>query len=905
MSELKERPEDPSWGGLGATLKTSRATLHYVSLRNAEASGTVAVSRLPISMRILLENCLRNRHRGTDTDIDAINQWLQSGTSDREISFYPARVLMPDSSGVPLVADLAAMRDAVCAEGGDARSINPKIPVDIVVDHSAIVDHAGSRDAFDLNLALEYQRNAERYSFLKWAQTAFTDVRVVPPATGIVHQVNLEFLATCVRTAEVDGQTLVFPDTLVGMDSHTTMVNSIGVLGWGVGGIEAAAAMLGQPISMLLPQIVGYRLVGQPQAGVTCTDIVLTLTETLRNEKVVGKFVEFFGDGLDHLAVPDRATIANMAPEAGATMCFFPPDEATIDYLRTTGRSEELLELARTYLREQGIWRSDDARSIKFSDVREFDLGSVRPSMAGPKRPQDRVDLADVPSRFRTEYANAIPTTVTASPDSIGAVTHGSIVIAAITSCTNTSNARAMIGAGLIARKLRTFGVQSKPWVKTSLSPGSRVVTDYLRAAGLQDDLDALGFNLVGYGCMTCAGSSGQLLPTISEHIDANGLVVASVLSGNRNFEGRTHALVRANFLASPALVVAFACAGSITTNLGAEPIGVGANGRPVMLADVWPTDTEIDEILTEVVTPERFVHAYASTFDGDRRWQRIAAPSSQQFSWNADSTYIRKPPYFNPEVTAERFGTTDIIEARPLLILGDSITTDHISPVGSIRADTEAGLYLEDLGVLPSDFNTLLSRRANHDVMIRGTFANPRLRNEIASHREGPWTRHMPSGELVSVFQAAARYRAENVPLIIIAGKDYGVGSSRDWAAKGPRLLGVRAVIAESFERIHRSNLIGMGILPLQFPAGVTRKTLALTGMEIFSFSELETGMEPRQIVVCEICYPDNSRVTVDMMCRLDIPREVAWYRHGGILQYVAAQVIRTSPDAQKDNRA
>jgi len=894
----------PGADDLVACLEVGARRYDYVDLRAAERMGLAPVSRLPVSLRILLENILRHRHLGDDSDLAAVCDWIHSRSSEREINFYPTRVLMPDSSGVPLIGDMAAMRDAVRAAGGDPTLVNPLIPVDIVIDHSVITDHAGTPQAYDLNLALEYQRNAERYTFLKWAQGSFTNFRVVPPSMGIVHQVNLEYLSRVVWTGGgASGPTTAYPDTLVGMDSHTTMVNGIGVLGWGVGGIEAGAVMLSQPISMQLPQVVGCQVTGRLRPGVTSTDIVLTLTERLRQHKVVGKFVEFYGDGLDHLPVSHRATIANMAPESGATMCFFPTDQATIDYLIATGRSSEQVALVQAYVQAQGLWRGDGAQDIAYSEFLVFDLESVQPSLAGPRRPQDRVDLCGAAQRFVESYADRLngwrPQGAPIDAAIEHRLDHGDIVIAAITSCTNTANPPAMVGAGLLARKLRARGVVVKPWVKTSLAPGSRVVTDYLRAAGLQDDLDALGFNLVGYGCMTCAGASGQLDPKIAGQIETGELVVATVLSSNRNFEGRTHALARANFLCSPALVVAYACAGSITLDLTREPLALDRHGAPVWLADVWPSDNEIEDVIQATLSAELFTRRYATVFEGDRLWQRLQVTRGLHYDWDPRSTYIRRPPYFEAETVAERFGQGDILAARPLVLLGDSITTDHISPVNVIGANSPAGAYLASLGVALTDFNTLLARRGNHDVMVRGTFANPRLVNEMVVGREGGWTCHTPSSEVMRIHEAAQRYRTEGTPLLVVAGTEYGTGSSRDWAAKGLRLLGVRAVIAESFERIHRSNLVGMGVLPLQFPPGVTRHTLGLTGEETFSITGLGATLVPRHALACEIRYAGGRRATVPLLCRLDIPREIAWYRHGGILQYVVEALLVKSSQA------
>jgi aconitate hydratase len=883
--------------GVRAKLVVGECTYEIVSLREAERQGIVPTSLLPISLKVMLENILRNNGDNRNADIDALREWCVRQRSDREISFHPTRVLMPDSSGVPLVGDLAALRDALLKAGGDPGDVNPTTQVDIVIDHSVLTDFAGSADSFQRNLELEYRRNGERYGFLKWAQQSFRNVRVVPPAKGIIHQINLEYLARVVQTSLDDGLIQAYPDTLVGMDSHTTMINGIGVIGWGVGGIEAGAAMLGEPISMLLPEVIGCRVSGRLRPGVTCTDIVLTLTKMLRQQNVVGKFLEFFGDGLDELSVTDRCTIANMAPEAGATVSFFPIDKQTIRYLTSSGRNPEQLDLIEAYAREQGLWREKGESKAVFTSVLEFDLSSVRPSMAGPSRPQDRLDLGDVAKQFSESYRDRLNDRAVApgkSPSVEGPVNHGDIVIAAITSCTSTSNPHAMIGAGLIARNLVKRGIASKPWVKTSLAPGSRVVTDYLTKAGLQQYLDWLGFNLVGYGCMTCSGGSGQLDRHVAEAIQKSNLVVATVLSGNRNFEGRIHPLARANYLASPALVVAYACAGSIALDLTSVPLAFEPSGRPVYLDDVWPSDQEIEAVMAEVLGPELFNERYAHVFDGDDLWQALPAEGGTNYNWNPDSTYIQRPPFFDDDVAAEGFGTGDIVAARPLAILGDSITTDHISPVSAIQVNSVPGAYLTARGVAPADLNTLLTRRGNHHVMIRGTFANVRLRNEMVPGREGGFTSYQPSGEIISIPDAAARYRADGVQLVLVAGADYGSGSSRDWAAKGPRLLGVRAVIAESFERIHRSNLVGMGVLPLQFLPGVTRRTLNLTGQETFTVTGLDRALTPRETLSCLIVYPDGSCETTTLICRLDIPREIAWYRSGGILPYVANNLLQ-----------
>ncbi|WP_408608110.1 aconitate hydratase AcnA [Candidimonas nitroreducens] len=881
---------------------------HFISLRAAQRAGLIQAFRLPVTLRILLENSLRCREPGDEHDLQALRDWLVQGSSDQEISFHPARVLMPDASGIPLLGDLAAMREAVSAAGGDPAHVNPMIPVDVVVDHSCITEYAGSDQAYDLNLALEYRRNAERYTFLKWAQGSFANLRVIPPSMGIAHQVNVEHLARVVWTGPgAGGRAMAYPDTLVGLDSHTPMVNGIGVLGWGVGGIEAGAAMLGQPISMLLPEVVGCRITGRPQAGVTSTDIVLTLTEALRRRKLVGKFVEYYGDGLDHLPLSHRATISNMAPESGATMCFFPVDQATIDYLQATGRSAEQIELVRAYAHAQGLWRPADGEAIVYSERMEFDLGAVRPSMAGPSRPQDRVDLGGAPQRFAEAYAERLqgwqPPTEPLRADVPDApprhLQHGDIVLAAITSCTNTSNPQAMVGAGLLARKLRQRGVGVRPWVKTSLAPGSRVVMDYLEAAGLKQDLDALGFQLVGYGCMTCAGASGPLAPEVAAQIEESDLVVASVLSGNRNFEGRTHALVRANFLCSPALVVAYACAGSIGIDLTRMPLALGRDGRPVWLSEVWPDEAEIETVMREHISATLYRRRYADSDRGEQRWQALQAPRGMHYDWDEHSTYIRRPPYFELDNGEPGIGQGDIVGARPLALLGDSITTDHISPVHAIRSGTVAGDYLAGLGVEPADFNTLLTRRGNHEVMMRGTFDNPRLRNAMAGGREGGWTRHEPDGGILPVYQAAERYRAEGVPLVVVAGGEYGTGSSRDWAAKGTRLLGVRAVIAESFERIHRSNLVGMGVLPLQLPPGTRAADLGLDGSETFTVTGPWASLQPRQALSCEIRRDNGESTCIELICRLDIPREIAWYRAGGILPYVAGVLVSAGAPA------
>ncbi|HRW60680.1 MAG TPA: aconitate hydratase AcnA, partial [Defluviicoccus sp.] len=805
------------------TLKVGDQSYEYYSLAAAEAAGLGSVSRLPFSLKVLLENLLRWEDGRTVTadDIRAIAGWLERGTADREIAFRPARVLMQDFTGVPAVVDLAAMRDAMQAAGADPAKINPLVPVDLVIDHSVMVDVAGSRQALDNNVHLEYERNEERYAFLRWGQAAFNNFRVVPPGTGICHQVNLEYLAQVVWTARANGTVVAYPDTLVGTDSHTTMINGLSVLGWGVGGIEAEAAMLGQPISMLIPEVVGFRLAGKLPEGATATDLVLTVTQMLRKKGVVGKFVEFFGPGLDGLTLADQATIANMAPEYGATCGFFPVGRSTLDYLRFTGRDPERVALVEAYAKAQGLWRDAETPDPVFTDALALDLGAVEPSLAGPKRPQDRVALSVAAPEFtrfltgerKGDAATAVQREQPVSGANYG-LKDGAVVIAAITSCTNTSNPSVLIGAGLLARNARRQGLTVKPWVKTSFAPGSQVVTAYLVAAGLQDDLDALGFQLVGYGCTTCIGNSGPLPEPINEAIEAGDLVVAAVLSGNRNFEGRIHPLTRANYLASPPLVVAYALAGSLTVDLLKDPIGTGEEGQPVFLRDIWPDNKEIQAVIDQVITADMYRSRYADVFHGDAAWRGLPAATGQTYAWQAESTYVRLPTFFEGGAAP---GFSDIRGARPLAILGDSVTTDHISPAGSIKKDSPAGRYLIEHGVMPADFNSYGSRRGNHEVMMRGTFANIRIRNEMAPGTEGGVTRLMPAGTVMPIYDAAIGYQEAGTPLVVIAGKEYGTGSSRDWAAKGARLLGVSAVVAESFERIHRSNLVGMGVLPLQ----------------------------------------------------------------------------------------
>jgi aconitate hydratase len=869
-----------------------RSYAYYSLAKAAEQIGDV--SRLPFSMKVLLENLLRFEDGKTVTvdDIKAMVQWLGKRSIEREIQYRPARVLMQDFTGVPAVVDLAAMRDAMTKLGGDPEKINPLVPVHLVIDHSVMVDEFGSPKAYEANIELDYSRNMERYEFLRWGSTALKNFEVVPPGTGICHQVNLEYIAQTVWTSADEGGTQVaYPDTLVGTDSHTTMVNGLGVLGWGVGGIEAEAAMLGQPVSMLIPDVVGFRLTGSLAEGITATDLVLTVTEMLRKKGVVGRFVEFYGPGLSALSLADRATIANMAPEYGATCGFFPIDQATISYLRFSGRDEERIELVEAYAKAQGLWRDASCPDPVFTDTLELDLGTVQPSLAGPRRPQDRVLLSKVDDEFDTylgkvydkasEKGSRAP--VDGQDYTIG---HGDVVIAAITSCTNTSNPGVMVAAGLVARKAREHGLTVKPWVKTSLAPGSQVVTDYLHRAKLDEDLDALGFNLVGYGCTTCIGNSGPLPEPISTAIHQNDIVAASVLSGNRNFEGRVSPDVRANYLASPPLVVAYALAGSIRQDMVSEPIGTGKDGRAIYLQDIWPSTREVQDLTASCLTPEMFRSRYADVFKGDERWQAIQVSGGDTYRWSAASTYVQNPPYFEG-ITMTPQPVTDIRGARPLAILGDSITTDHISPAGSIKVDSPGGRYLSEHQVSRADFNSYGSRRGNHEVMMRGTFANIRIRNEMVPGVEGGFTRHLPDGEVLAIYDAAMKYKAQGVPLVIVAGKEYGTGSSRDWAAKGTNLLGVRAVIAESYERIHRSNLVGMGVLPLQFEAGVDRKTLGLDGNELFDIEGIDK-LQPRQTLRVKITRADGSALEINTLCRIDTENEIEYFYAGGILHYV-----------------
>jgi aconitate hydratase len=851
------------------------------------------LTKLPFSLRILLENLLRcedGRFVHAE-DIRTLAGWTP-GTPQKEIAFMPARVLLQDFTGVPAVVDLAAMREAMKNMGGNPRRINPLFPAELVIDHSVQVDSFGGPKAFDLNAELEFQRNVERYAFLRWGQTAFQNFKVVPPDTGICHQVNLEYLARVVCAMPSGNKLEAYPDSIVGTDSHTTMVNALGVFGWGVGGIEAEAAMLGQPSSMLIPEVVGFRLHGKLREGATATDLVLTVTEMLRKRGVVGKFVEFYGTGLSSLSVPDRATIANMAPEYGATMGFFPVDFETLNYLRFTGRSQEQLALVEAYCKEQMLFRTDSTSDPSFSDKLELDLDTVEPTVAGPKRPQDRVPLQHAKSSFTKVVEGTADKHVQVrnNGDSFD-LSSGAVVIAAITSCTNTSNPSLMLGAGLLAKKAVERGLQIKPWVKTSLAPGSKVVTDYLAASGLTQYLDKLKFNLVGYGCTTCIGNSGPLPEAIGAAIKENNLVAVAVLSGNRNFEGRIHPLVRANYLASPPLVVAYALAGRMDMDLTTEPLGTDTAGKPVFLRDIWPTPQEIENTVRASVTTNMYHKQYGEVFEGDAHWKSMKVPEGDIYQWDPKSTYIKSPPYFE-NMPKTPPALADIRDARVLAMLGDSVTTDHISPAGSIPVDSPAGKYLIANGVKPHEFNSYGARRGNHEVMVRGTFANIRLRNQLAPGTEGGWTLHLPGGEKMSIYDAAVKYREAGVPLMVIAGKEYGAGSSRDWAAKGTRLLGVRAVIAESYERIHRSNLIGMGVLPLQFKAGENRESLGLTGHEIFS-TEGVPSLAPGKTITIRTKSGDGKETQFATVARVDTPEEVSYYQHGGILQYVLRQML------------
>jgi aconitate hydratase len=874
-------------------LSVAGKTYSYYSLA-AAAEKLGDISRLPFSMKVLFENLLRFEDGTTvkTDDLKALVQWAKDKKSEHEINYRPARVLMQDFTGVPCVVDLAAMRDAMTKLGGDPAKINPQIPVDLVIDHSVMVDEFGTPQAFTDNMDLEYARNIERYEFLRWGTTALKGFRVVPPGTGICHQVNLEYLAQTIWTSEdASGATVAYPDTLVGTDSHTTMVNGMGVLGWGVGGIEAEAAMLGQPATMIIPEVVGFKLSGAMAEGITATDLVLTVTQMLRKKGVVGRFVEFYGPGLDALSLADRATIANMAPEYGATCGFFPVDAATIEYLKLTGRDDDRVALVEAYCKAQGMWRDASTPDPVFTDTLDLDLGTVLPSLAGPRRPQDKVLLADAAAAFEAELTGGYKQTpatdlrapVAGADYNLG---NGDVVIAAITSCTNTSNPAVLIAAGLVARKAHALGLTRKPWVKTSLAPGSKVVTDYFEKSGLQADLDAIGFNLVGYGCTTCIGNSGPLPLPISETINTNDLVAVSVLSGNRNFEGRVSPDVRANYLASPPLVVAYAIAGSMRTNIATAPLAQTPDGRDVYLKDIWPTNKEVADLMLSSVTAGMFRGRYANVFEGDAHWQAIRVSGGATYKWNPVSTYVQNPPYFDG-MTMTASGVNDIRGARPLAIFGDSITTDHISPAGNIKVASPAGTYLAERQVATAEFNSYGARRGNHEVMMRGTFANIRIKNEMVPGVEGGVTKYIPTGEQLAIFDAAEKYREDGTALVVIAGKEYGTGSSRDWAAKGTTLLGVKAVIAESFERIHRSNLVGMGVLPLQFADGTDRKTIGLDGTETFDITGM-ADLKPRQTVTVNFTRADGTTGSFETRCRIDTETELDYFYAGGILPYV-----------------
>ncbi|MBI3770643.1 MAG: aconitate hydratase AcnA [Deltaproteobacteria bacterium] len=881
--------------GSRATLTTKGGRVTYYRLDAPARRGHGNLDRLPYTVRILLENVLRQQAQGlaTEKDAPALAAWDPRHPAPGELSFLPARVVLQDFTGVPAVVDLAAMRSAVARLGGDAQRINPLVPVDLVIDHSVQVDVFGSPQAYAANVAHEYERNRERYLLLRWAQKAFRNFRVVPPGTGIVHQVNLEFLAAVVQQREVAGETLAFPDTLVGTDSHTTMVNGLGVLGWGVGGIEAEAVLLGQPLYLLAPEVVGFRMHGELPAGATATDLVLTVTQILRKHGVVGRFVEFTGVGLSSLTLADRATLANMSPEYGATAALFPVDDETLRYLRATGRDATLVDLVERYCKEQHLFRTDATPDPVFSEVLELDIATVEPCLAGPKRPQDRVRLGDVGAGFRASYPGQVEKRVPVVVDGARAeLGGGSVVIAAITSCTNTSNPAVMIAAGLLAKKAVERGIGTHPTVKTSLAPGSRVVTDYLRNAGLLSYLELLRFNVVGYGCTTCIGNSGPLPEPVAAAIRADDLVVAAVLSGNRNFEGRIHPLVRASYLASPPLVVAYALAGSVDLDLTTDPLGTDADGRPVYLRDLWPSRGEVQAILDATVSADLFRASYGKVFEGDETWRALPVPEGALYAWKGDSTYIQEPPFF-VDLPPQPPPFRDIVGARVLALLGDSITTDHISPAGSIPPESPAGKFLVAHGVAPREFNSYGARRGNHEVMMRGTFGNVRLRNALAPGREGDWTRHVPSGEEMRIYDAAERYRAEGTPLLVVAGKEYGSGSSRDWAAKGTLLLGVKAVLAESYERIHRSNLVGMGVLPLQFKPGESSATHALDGSETYDVLGLAT-LAPRAELAVRVRRTDGRETRVAAVARVDSPTDIEYLRHGGILQMVLRSLAK-----------
>lgn len=891
------------------TLTVGGKSYVYYSLPALAEQGFGPVNRLPFSIRVLLEAAVR-QYDGvaiTEDHVKKLARWTEERDLNQEIPFKPARIILQDFTGVPAVADLAAMRDAMKALGKDPQQINPLIPVDLVIDHSVMIDAFGTKDALEQNMKLEFQRNAERYRFLRWAQTAFNNFRAVPPATGIVHQVNLEYLASVAATREVDGELQVFPDSLVGTDSHTTMINGLGVLGWGVGGIEAEAGMLGQPLYFVTPEVVGFKLTGTLAEGATATDLALTVTNILRKKGVVGKFVEFFGPGVSAMSLADRATVANMAPEYGATMGFFPVDEETLNYLRLTGRSEEQVALVEAYFKAQGLFRTDDMEQPEYSDVVELDLSTVVPSLAGPKRPQDRINLSDMKQSFHDVVLKPIEqggyglseadlekeVAVQHANGEKSTLRNGSVVIAAITSCTNTSNPSVLIAAGLLAKKAVAKGLKKPAYVKSSLAPGSRVVTDYLKKAGLLESLEALGFHVAGYGCTTCIGNSGPLPEEVSKAIAENDLTVAAVLSGNRNFEGRVHPQVKTNYLASPPLVVAYALAGTVHIDLLNEPIGYGHHNEPVYLRDIFPSSQEIQEAMRAALDPQLFRERYANVFTGNEMWNKIDAPTGTLYHWDEASTYIQQPPFFS-HLAEEAGSIQEIKGAKTLALLGDSVTTDHISPAGSFKPDTPAGRYLQERGVEPKDFNSYGSRRGNHEVMMRGTFANIRIRNQVAPGTEGGFTKYLPTGEIMTIYDASMKYQAQNVPLVVIAGKEYGTGSSRDWAAKGTYLLGVKAVIAESFERIHRSNLVGMGVLPLQFADGQSWKSLGITGHETFDILGLSDDLKPGQRVEVRATREDGSTFTFPVIVRLDSVVDIDYYRNGGILQKVLRQLAK-----------
>ena len=861
----------------------------YYSLRAAEALGLPEIARLPYTLKVVLENLLRQHAEGTAAanDVAAVARWLETRSSDREIGFKPARVLMVDSSGIPLLGDMAAMRDAMVRLGGDPRRINPAVPCDFVIDHSIMADHTGTRDAVQRNMQLEFERNRERYAFLRWGAEAFDNLRLIPPGTGICHQINLEYLARVVWTRAVGPRTLAYPDSVLGMDSHTPMIGSLGIVGWGVGGLEGGTASLGEPVSMLIPEVVGCRLTGKPRPGVTSTDIVLTITQIMRRHKLIGSFVEYVGPGVDALTLPDRSTISNMTPEFGATMGYFAIDSETLRFLKLTGRDEEQIALVEAYAKEQALWRDESTPLADYSRIIDIDLAKVEPSLAGPHRPHERVSLADAPAAFHTAYPSAAEAATDAE------IKNGDVVIAAITSCTNTSNPSVMISAGLLARNAVARGLKPPPWVKTSLSPGSRVVADYLERSGLLEPLSALGFGITGYGCMTCMDNSGPIADSLAAAIDESGCAAVAVLSGNRNFEGRIHPSVRANFLASPPLVVGYALAGSILTDLSVDPLGHDHDGKPVYLRELWPDMDEVRRIISETLSPELYRSRYTNAEEGTAEWRAIEATPGTTFKWQAESTFIRRPPFFD-DMQAQPVPAKDIRGARVLAMFGDMLTTDHISPIGAISPGTPAADYLQSLGIERRDFVSYASRRLNHDVMTRGTFANIRIRNEMTPGVEGGYTKHMPSGGEMTIFDAAQRYRDEGVPLVIVGGSEYGAGSSRDWAAKGTRLLGVRAVIAEAFERIHRSNLVGMGVLPLQFAEGINRKTLALDGSELFDIIGLESAMTPRMKLECTITRSNGERVALEVRSRLDTTQEVEYFQHGGLLHFAIRQRLK-----------